>query len=323
MARFGLASLLSARRAGLRFEDPNLRALFAGCAGHAILPLDRPLTASFALVLMAAAHADGWPVARGGSQSLTTAMVSYLRSLGGEVETGRPVSSLADLPPHRVALFDVAPTNLLTICGGELNHRYRRQLLGYKRGESVFKLDYALSQPMPWAAPECARAGTVHLGGTLEEIVAAEHDVGAGRIPDRPLVLGSQPTLFDPSRAPAGQHTFWAYTHVPGGSDADMTSRIEAQLERFAPGFRDVVLARASRTPRQFQEHNPNLVGGDITGGSNGGLQLFFRPRISLRPYDVPIRGVYICSASTPPGGGVHGMCGYWAARRALKTELR
>jgi phytoene dehydrogenase-like protein len=323
LARFGLTALQPADRVGRSFGDPALRALFAGCAGHSIVPLNRWMTASFAMVLMAAGHAAGWPFVRGGSQRLTDALVSYLRTLGGEIEISRPVRSLEDLPPHRVALFDVAPVNLLRICGSKMAGRYRDQILGFRRGPGVFKVDYALSAPVPWKSPECARAGTLHLGGTLEEVVEAEHEVGAGRVPERPLVLAAQPSVFDPSRAPEGKHTLWAYAHVPPGNEADMAERIEAQVERFAPGFRDIVLRRSELPPRALQEHNPNLVGGDITGGSNGGLQLFFRPRKTLWPYDTPVDGVYLCSASTPPGGGVHGMCGYWAARRALKRELR
>lgn len=323
LARFGLPSLLSAARLAGRFEDQRLRAMLTGSAGHAILPLDAWLTASFGILLTGAAHGAGWPVVRGGTQRLADGLVAYLRSLGGEVQLGRPVQSLDDLPEHRVALFDVSPEALLKICGGALSGRYRRRLIGYRRGEAVFKLDYALSGPMPWKDPACSQAATVHLGGEFEDMVTSERDVGAGELAERPLVLVAQPSAFDPDRAPEGQHVLWAYCHLPRGSNADRTEAIERQLERFAPGFRDLVLARSAMTPDDLEAHNPNLVDGDITGGSNGGLQLFFRPGVTLWPYNTPAHGVYLCSASTPPGGGVHGMCGYWAARAALHKELR
>lgn len=324
LARFGLPSLLSATRlARTAFDDPRLQALFVGSAGHATLPLDQSLTASFALVLNGAAHGAGWPIVRGGSQRLADALASYLRSLGGEIETHRLVRRIDDLPEHRVVMFDTAPRHLLAIAGDRMSDRYRRRIMGFRRGDSVFKVDYALSEPVPWRAPECADAGTAHLGGSLEEIVAAEDDVARGRVPEAPLVLSGQPTAFDPTRAPEGRHTFWAYCHLPRGSDADMTDRIERQIERFAPGFRDVVLHCSTLSPSQLEALNPNLVDGDISGGSNGGLQLFFRPGMTLWPYNTPAEGVYLCSSSTPPGGGVHGMCGYWAARAALKRELR
>jgi phytoene dehydrogenase-like protein len=297
--------------------------MFAGSAGHAILPLDARFTASFGIVLTGAAHGAGWPIVRGGSQRLADALASYFRSLGGEIQTNRQVRSLADLPEHRTVFFDVAPEHLLEICADSLNGRYRRRLLGYRRANSVFKLDYALSEPVPWAAAECRGAGTVHLGGTLEEMVETEDDVANNRLAERPLVLTAQPSLFDASRAPEGKHTLWAYCHLPRGSNADRTDAIERQIERFAPGFRDLVLGRSTLSPADAEAHNPNLVGGDITGGSNGGMQLFFRPGYTLWPYDTPAEGVYLCSASTPPGGGVHGMSGYWAARRALGRELR
>lgn len=324
MARLGLLALRSASGlASSKFDDAPYRALFAGLAGHAILPLDKWMTASFGLVLAMTAHAAGWPFAKGGSQAIPDAMAAYLRSLGGEIRTGTPVRTLRDLPRCRAVFFDVAPRKLVDICGPRLHGRYRRQLLGYRPGEAVFKVDYALSGPVPWSAPACHDAGTVHLGGTLEEIVAAEHEVANDRIPDRPLVLVAQQSQFDPTRAPAGQHTFWAYCHVPYGSTVDMTERIERQVERFAPGFRDVIMARSAMFPSDIGAHNENMEGGDIAGGSNGGLQLFFRPGFRLRPYSTPLKGVYICSASTPPGGGVHGMCGYHAARAALRRELR
>jgi phytoene dehydrogenase-like protein len=323
LARFGLPSLRSA--AGLargRFDSPALQALFGGLAGHAILPLDGWLTASFGFVLAASAHAVGWPFARGGSQSIARALQSYLESLGGEVHASRPVRSLADLPPARITLFDVTPAQLLQICGSQLQGRYRRQLMGYRYGNAVFKVDYALSEPVPWSAAACRRAGTVHLGGTLDELVAAEHAVARGRVPEQPYVLAAQQSLCDPSRAPAGKHTFWAYCHVPRGCDADMTAAMERQVERFAPGFRDVVLARATMSPSQIEHHNESMPGGDIAGGSNGGLRLFFRPAFRLQPYATPIEGIYLCSSATPPGSGVHGMGGQLAALAALRREV-
>jgi phytoene dehydrogenase-like protein len=324
LARFGLPSLCSAAGLATRmFKDRRLRAMFVGAAAHAILPLHRWLTASFGLMLTGAAHGAGWPIARGGSQRLADALASYLCSLGGEIETHRMVRSMDDLPPHRAAFFDVAPEHLLTIAGHRLDGRYRDRILGYRRGEAVFKVDYALSEPVPWTAPECRQAGTVHLGGRMEELVAHEDAIARGHLGTSPLVLVGQQSLFDASRAPAGKHTLWAYSHLPRGSDADISESIERQIERFAPGFRDTVLARSTLSPREAEQHNPNLIGGDIAGGSNGGLQLFFRPGFSLRPYQTPVEGIYLCSASTPPGGGVHGMCGYWAARAALKRELR
>jgi phytoene dehydrogenase-like protein len=324
LTRFGVPSLRSASGlATSRFKDRRLQALFTGSAGHAILPLDKWLTASFGLVLNGAAHGAGWPVVRGGSQRLADALASYLRSLGGEIETHRTVRSLDELPPCRAVLFDIAPERLLEIAGHRIAGRYRKQIMGYRQGEAVFKVDYALSEPIPWTAPECHEAGTVHLGGHVDEMVASEDSVAHGQAADAPLVLVGQQSLFDSSRAPEGQHTLWAYCHVPRGSSVDMSEAIERQIERFAPGFRDTILARSSMDPAQAERHNPNLVGGDITGGSNGGLQLFFRPGFSLHPYNTPAEGVYLCSASTPPAGGVHGMCGYWAARAALKRELR
>jgi phytoene dehydrogenase-like protein len=247
-------------------------------------------------------------------------MVAYLASLGGRVVTGHPVQALADLPPARVALFDVTPRQLVAIAGGGLDPGYRRRLARYRYGPASFKLDYALDGPVPWKDESCARAATVHVGGTLDEIAAAESDVARGRHPDRPFLICAQPSLFDPTRAPPGHQTFWAYCHVPHGSTVDMTERVEAQLERFAPGFRDRVLARHVMGPADIEAHDANCVGGDIAGGSSGGLQLVARPVLALHPYRVPISGqpAYLCSSSTPPGAGVHGMCGWWAAQGAL-----
>jgi phytoene dehydrogenase-like protein len=325
MARFGLNALRSAT--GLsrsRFDGERARALFAGNAAHAMLPLEAKATASFGLVLAMLGHSVGWPLPRGGSQSIADALASYFRSLGGDIETGRQVTSLADVRgAARLVLLDVTPRQFLAIAGDEAPARYRRALEKYRYGPGVVKVDYALSGPVPWAAPECARAATVHLGGTLDEIATAEALVAAGRVPERPYVLVAQQSLFDPSRAPAGRHTLWAYTHVPNAStatDAAVTA-IESQLERFAPGFRDLVLERSVLDPAAMEASNPNYVGGDIAGGSADLRQLFARPVARPNPYRTPIKGVYLCSSSTPPGGGVHGMCGYHAARGALRRS--
>ena len=268
------------------------------------------------------AHAVGWPVAQGGSQTIADALAAHLRSLGGIVETGRRVGSLAELPPARAYLFDVAPRGLLAITGDRLSGRYRRALERYRYGQGVFKIDYALSEPVPWISADARRAGTLHLGGTLEEIALSERETWAGVHPERPYVLVSQPSLFDPTRAPPGHHTLWAYCHVPSGSAVDMTARIEAQIERFAPGFGDCVLARHSMNATEYESYNPNFVGGDINTGAQTWRQLFTRPTLRLNPYTTPLTDVFICSAATPPGGGVHGMCGYYAARAALRRRF-
>ena len=265
-------------------------------------------------------HAVGWPLPRGGSQSIADALASYLRSLGGEIVTGAPVESLEELSGTRTILCDVTPRQLLGLAGDRLGGRYRQALERYRYGPGVFKLDWALSGPIPWAAPECAQAGTVHLGGTLEEIAASERAPERGETSDRPFVLLAQQTMFDPSRAPDGRHTAWGYCHVPNGSTVDMTDAIERQIERFAPGFGERVLARSAMGPADLERRNANLVGGDIAGGSNALRQLIARPALRPVPYSTPIEGVYLCSASTPPGGGVHGMCGYLAARAALRA---
>jgi len=324
-ARFGLSGLQPADVLARRvFGGERARALLAGMAAHSIQPLSAPGTAAFGLVLLALAHATGWPVARGGSAAIASALRACLEALGGELETGREVRSLRDLPPARAVLFDLTPRQLLSICGpGDLPSSYRRALARFRYGPGAFKLDYALSGPVPWQAAECRAAGTVHLGGTLAEISASEAAVAAGRHPERPYVLVAQPAVIDPSRAPGGGHTLWAYCHVPNGSSADMTAAIEAQIERFAPGFADLVLARAARGPAQLEADNPNYVGGDINAGAATLRQTLARPVVRLNPYATPNRAVFVCSASTPPGGGVHGMCGYHAARAALRTVLR
>jgi phytoene dehydrogenase-like protein len=324
LARFGLRAILPARLLTRTvFKGEHARALFAGMAAHSMLSLDQPLSGAFGLVLGALGHVVGWPVARGGSQKLADALVSYLRSLGGEVVTGWRVRSLDELPQARAVLLDVTPRQLLSIAGHQLRPLYRKQLRRYRYGPGVFKLDLALDGPIPWKSPECLRAGTVHIGGTLDEIAASEGAVSRGKHHPRPFVLVAQQSLFDPTRAPEGKHTFWAYCHVPNGSTVDMTARIEAQIERFAPGFRDRILARHVMSPADMQMHNANYIGGDINGGLQDLRQLFTRPVVRPIPYMTPADGVYICSSSTPPGGGVHGLCGWEAAQVALRHSFK
>ncbi len=324
MARFGLRALRSAK--GLCdswFRGVHARALFAGIAGHSIMPLEKLMTAAAGLMLGVAGHALGWPMPRGGARRITEALISYLRSLGGVIESDRRVCSLDELPPARAVLFDISPRNLSRICGHALPGRYRRTLERFRHGPAVFKLDWALDGPIPWKNRACARAGTVHLGGTFEEIAAGEAAVWRGKHSERPYVLLAQHTLFDPSRAPEGKHTGWAYCHVPNGSTADMTEIIERQVERFAPGFRNRILARSVLRPADFERINANYIGGDIAGGVMDLWQLYARPALRLVPYSTPNPRIFICSASTPPGGGVHGMCGYHAARAVLATVLK
>jgi phytoene dehydrogenase-like protein len=319
MTRFGLDALWPASRfARRRFEGEHARALFAGLAAHSILSLDKLASASFGLVLGVTGHAVGWPLPRGGSQAIANALGSYLQSLGGEIATGSPVESLDELAGVETVLCDVTPRQFLKLAGDRLDSRYRRALERFRYGPGVFKLDWALSAPIPWADPDSGSAGTVHLGGTLDEIVASERTPERGETSERPFVLLAQPTMFDPSRAPDGQHIAWAYCHVPNGSTSDRTEAIERQIERFAPGFGELVLARNVMGPADLERRNANLVGGDIAGGSNELSQLIARPALRPVPYSTPLDGVYLCSASTPPGGGVHGMCGYLAARAAL-----
>jgi phytoene dehydrogenase-like protein len=318
LTRFGLRALQPATLLSRRFKTEEGAALFGGCAAHAMLSLKRPLTSAFGLTLAGSAHADGWPVAAGGSQAVADALTARLRELGGEIRTGVTVRRVDDLPPHRVALFDTNAAQLASIAGDALPPRYRERLSRFRHGPGAFKIDYALSAPVPWANDGCRRAGTVHVIGTFAELVAAEADVAAGRMPARPFVLVVQPSIFDPSRAPAGKHTLWLYAHVPHGYSGDATDAIEAQLERFAPGFGSTVLARHVMTPRDFEAYNANYVGGDIAGGAHSGLQLVFRPTIAAHSYATPNPVLFLCSASTPPGAGVHGMCGWHAADRAL-----
>lgn len=319
MLQFGWRGLRSARGLARRFETTEARALLAGCAAHAILPLERAVTAAVGLMFLIAGHVEDWPVAAGGSQAIGRALASVLAASGGRIETGVQVRALADLPPAKVYLFDTSPAQLATIAGPVLPARYVRRLLRYRYGPGVFKLDWALAGPIPWRDPRCLEASTVHLGGTLEEVAAAEAAVWRDEHPPRPFVLLCQQSQFDPSRAPPGQHTGYAYCHVPAGSTVDLTAQVEAQLERFAPGFRDLVLARHVTTTADLARDNPNYLGGAITGGVADLFQLFTRPVARLDPYSTPNPRVFLCSASTPPGGGVHGMCGYHAARSAAR----
>jgi phytoene dehydrogenase-like protein len=318
LARFGLRALRSARGlAESLFRGSRARALFAGLSAHSMLPLDKPASAAFGLVLGVAGHAVGWPIPRGGAQKISDALVSYLRSLGGEIVTEARVGSIDELPSARAVLCDVTPRQLLRMAGHRLPNGFRRSLERYRYGPGAYKIDWALDGPVPWRAAECLRACTVHLGDEMEEIAASESAAWRGEIAERPFVLLAQPSLFDPSRAPDGKHTLWAYCHTPNGSAHSMTERIENQIERFAPGFRDRVLARRVTPPAELERRNANLVGGDISGGAQDLRQLFLRP--TLRLYSTPVKGLYICSSSTPPGGGVHGMCGHFAARAVLR----
>ena len=319
LSRFGLLGLRSAKGLAKRFEGPRAPALIAGNAAHSMLRLNASPTGAVALVLMLTGHAVGWPVARGGSQKVADALASIARSHGAEIVTGHRVERIDELDDARAVLFDLTPRQIVAIAGHRLPDRYRNALERYRYGPGVFKLDWALDAPIPWTAPECRGAGTVHLGGSFAEIAAAEAAVAEGRHPERPYVLLSQPTVCDPSRAPAGKHVGWAYCHVPAGSTEDMTAAIEGQVERFAPGFRERILARASMNAAEMEAYNPNYVGGDINGGLMDLRQLFTRPVARPVPYTTPDERLFICSSATPPGGGVHGMCGYFAAKAALR----
>jgi len=320
LARFSaLAAPPATLLARLSFRSAEARGVFAGLAAHSMLRLDRPPSAAFGLTLGLLAHAAGWPFPQGGSQRISDALASHLSSLGGEIETGHRVDSLAELGESRPVLLDVTPRGLLALAGDRLPTRYRRGLERYRYGPGVFKLDWALDGPIPWRADQCARAATVHLGATLEEIAASEAAPGRGEVAEQPYVLLAQQSLFDSTRAPEGRHTAWAYCHVPNGSTVDMTERIEAQVERFAPGFRERILARSALGPADIERYNANYVGGDINAGAATLSQLFTRPVARVSPYTTPLPGVFLCSASTPPGGGVHGMCGYHAAQAALR----
>jgi phytoene dehydrogenase-like protein len=319
MARFGMAGVRSAMSIAKRFRGDHARALFGGCAAHSFLPLDAAGSASFGFALVLAGHDVGWPCAKGGSIAITNALASYLRSLGGTIRTSTPVRSMNDVPSSRAVVFDVTPRQLANIADDQLPASYEKRLRRYRYGPGVFKVDFALDGPIPWRAEACTRAATVHVGGTIEEIAVHERAIWHGRNDGKPFVLVAQQSLFDDTRAPAGKHTGWAYCHVPHGSTDDMTEVIEQQIERFAPGFRDLILARHTINTAAYETYNNNFVGGDIAGGANNLAQVLARPMLRRDPYATPNKRIYIASSSTPPGGGVHGMCGYGAARSALK----
>jgi phytoene dehydrogenase-like protein len=324
LARFGIRALWPA--AGLNqlvFRGDRAKALFAGLAGHSIVPLEKLASSAIGLVMAASGHACGWPIPRGGAQQITEALAACLRSMGGVIETSAPVDSVDSLPPSRALLFDLSPRQVARIAGHRLPQGYLKSLRRFAYGPGIFKVDWALSGPVPWKDPECARTATLHIGGSAAEISASESAAWNGKLNGKfdakPFLLFAQQSLFDPTRAPAGRHTGWAYCHVPNGSTRDVTGAVESQIERFAPGFRDLILARATRNTAQMEQSNANLIGGDIGGGANNLQQLLFRPTLSFDPYRTPAKGMYLCSSSTPPGGGVHGMCGYHAARSALR----
>lgn len=322
MARFGLTAIRPAKSfAESKFKEDKTRTLFAGLAAHSFLSLDQPGTTAFGLMLGILTHVAGWPITRGGSQSLANALASHLTELGGEIITDHRVESLKHLPAARAILCDVTPRQLARIAGDSLTSGFRSQLDRYRYGPAAFKLDWALSEPVPWKAPECGTAATVHLGGSFAELLESEWNANHNKRSEKPFTLVAQPSLFDPTRAPDGQHTLWAYCHVPNGSTFDMTDAIENQIERFAPGFRDCILARSVITPTDYETYNPNLVGGDINGGIQDLAQMFLRP--TRRMYSTSNKNLYLCSSSTPPGGGVHGLCGYHAAQVALRKSLR
>lgn len=319
LARFGLHALTSATQLARRFHTMEAKGLWAGMAAHSIQPLTNFTTSAIGLVLMAAGHLGGWPVPKGGSSAIAQALSAYFVSLGGTIETGFYVRALRQLPFAHAILFDITPRQLLQIAGHRFSSLYKWQLERYRYGMGVFKIDWALDGPIPFSADVCRKAGTIHLGNTLEEIVASEQLTSEGKHPEKPFVLLAQQSLFDKTRAPEGKHTAWAYCHVPNGSTKDMTVEIESQVERFAPGFRERILAKHVMNTTQLEEYNPNYIGGDINGGIIDAGQLFTRPALRWSPYKTSDKGIYICSSSTPPGGGVHGMCGYHAAKRALK----
>ena len=320
LAKFGMRVLCpTTLLANLFFKGNPARALFAGVAAHSFLPLESPLSSAFGFVLGSAGHAVGWPIPIRGSQTISNALAAYLQELGGEIETNCKIDNLQQLAEARAVLFDTSVWNFVRIAGNQLPDPYRRRLQKFRHAPGIFKIDYALSAAIPWRSDKCRRAGTIHLGGTLEEIAAAERDIAHGKLPERPFVLVAQQSLFDQTRGPHGQHTLWAYAHVPFDCNVDVSEKIEAQIERFAPGFRDCILARHKTGTTELEKSNPNLAGGDISGGAANLWQLIARPVFSQTPYRTPLRGVYLCSSSTPPGGGVHGMCGYHAARAALR----
>jgi len=321
---FGLKAILPAENfAGIYLKSLYEKSFFAGLSMHSIMPPERPMTSAAGIVLTVLGHLYGWPFPKGGSQKITEALCSYFFSLGGEIETSREINNIGELPSSKAVLFDLTPKQVIKIAGIRLPEKYRKKLAGYRYGPGVFKIDYAITEPIPYTAKECLTAGTVHIGGTFDEISEAERIVWNGGHPEKPFVILAQPSLFDSSRSPDGMHTLWAYCHVPNGSDVDMSKRIENQIERFAPGFRDIILARHKMNSVDLEKYNPNYIGGDINGGVQDLMQFFSRPVLSLSPYRTPANGIYICSSSTPPGGGVHGMCGYHAAERVLKDLFR
>lgn len=320
LIRFARVAMQAAEKLwNTRFKTREARGLFAGLAGHSLLPLDRPLTAAFALVLGIQGHLYGWPFPKGGSQKIADTLAAYFHSLGGEIVTNAEIKSLDELPKSKLILCDIAPKQLLELAGSRFPDGYKQKLKKFRYGPGVFKLDWALDGPIPWKAEEAKRAGTVHIGGEADAIAIAEKAVWEKKHPDKPFVILAQHSLFDPTRAPEGKHTAWAYCHVPACSETDMTEAIENQIERFAPGFKERILAKAKLNAQQIESYNPNYVGGDINGGVQDIMQLFARPARFFSPYSTPLKGIYLCSSSTPPGGGVHGMCGYHAAKKALK----
>ncbi|AHM60292.1 FAD dependent oxidoreductase [Flammeovirgaceae bacterium 311] len=323
MARFGFKAVQSAQHLAKSFSTPKAKGLWAGMAAHAIQPLTNATTSAIAMVLLALGHVGGWPIPKGGARQIANALAAYFVSLGGKIETNFQVTTLSQLPSAHALLFDITPRQLLQIAGHKFSSLYRWQLNRYRYGMGVFKIDWALDGPVPFTAPECRKAGTVHLGNTLEEIAWGEQQIWNGRHPEQPYVLLAQQSLFDPSRAPKGKHTVWAYCHVPNGSTVDMTSAIEKQVERFAPGFREQILARHTMGALQMEDYNANYIGGDINGGAMDITQLFTRPALRLSPYKTSAKGIYICSSATPPGGGVHGMCGYHAAKKAMQEFFK
>ncbi len=322
LAHFALVGSPSARHVTRRFTTDSARALVAGAAAHSMEPLTAPLTSAFGLLLAALGHGVGWPVVAGGSAAIGNGLVDELNRLGGRLQVGRHIDQLAELPLSRAVLLDVSPRQFVEMAGPRLSSRQSRPWTRFRPGPGSCKVDWALSGPVPWSAEACRRTTTVHVGGAFDEVARSEADVAAGRHSEQPFVLVAQPSVLDPNRAPAGQHTLWGYCHVPNGSNVDMTDRIEAQIERFAPGFRDLILARTTRTALQTEAHNPNYLGGDINGGAATLRQTMFRPVPRWNPYRTPVDGTYLCSASTPPGGGVHGMSGYWAARTVLRDRF-
>jgi phytoene dehydrogenase-like protein len=319
MAKFGLSALTSATHLAKRFKTEKAKGLLAGMAAHSMQPLSNLTTSAAALVLMTNGHLKGWPIPKGGSNRIANALASYFTSIGGKIETNTYVKSLEQLPSSHAMLFDVSPKQLLQIAGHQFSSLYRWQLERYRYGMGVFKVDWALDGLIPFKAEECKKAGTIHIGNTMAEITRSEQQTWDGQHPEKPFVLLAQQSVFDPSRAPEGKHTGWAYCHVTNGSKVDMTNVIENQIERFAPGFKDLILAKHTMSPAQMEEYNPNYIGGDINGGVIDIGQLFTRPALRWSPYKTSAKGIYICSASTPPGGGVHGMCGYHAAQKVLK----